>query len=65
MSSVSAGLHNVSCDFQKPHICGYTTGSCWNSDVLFRDAYGKGLFSVIVDRRCFEKKLYITAKSPF
>jgi len=32
---------NVSCKFQQSDKCGYTTGSCWNSDFLSYDTYGK------------------------
>jgi len=32
---------NVCCKFQQSDKCGYTTGSCWNSDFLSYDTYGK------------------------
>jgi len=32
---------SVSCNFQKSDKCGYTTGSCWNSNLLSYDTYGK------------------------
>jgi len=32
---------DVSCDFLKSDKCGYTTGSCWNSNPLSYGTYGK------------------------
>jgi len=38
---VLAGPSTVSCRYQEPHICGYTTGSCWNRDIFSHANYGK------------------------
>jgi len=39
--SISAGSNTVSCNFEDPHICGYTTGSCWNRGPISHADYGK------------------------